>query len=430
MTLQRGIPMSAGTKPKLTILLGAGSTMQLYSKDRPGGMPSTIAVTERLDRLEYPRAPGEAVAIIGPNAASHLRVPRHIPIVPFIFRALRGAFANVDFEMALHAFEQLAPFVATAESLPTADQYRLPVISAFAELRRAYDILDNPLLLALARGAMIAEVHKAFSERSLPQQPLPLNNFVNALATEFQVAVFTLNYDDVVDRSRDDWLDGFSGRKEVSSQGAYWEAHGFNPKEFRCWRDATRPLLVHLHGSIRFGYLRKDVWPYKYLAKYSDPAEALRSIMPSLEDGRIVSTAPAPIISGLDKVAKLAHEPEPFGHYYQAFIDSLLGCDRLLVIGYGGRDAHVNAWIEEWQQMHGDGRRAVWISLLTIDEHRGAPSEVMELVWKLADGHCDSLVGSCDACDHSYDLGRLRLISSGFPVNNDTCAAAIKFLLG
>jgi len=162
--------------------------------------------------------------------------------------------------------------------------------------------------------------------------------------------------------------------------------------------------------------------------------------MPSLQDGRFVSTALAPIISGLDKITKLAHEPEPFGHYYQAFVDSLLACNRLLVIGYGGRDPHVNAWIEQWKRMHGDDRRAVWITLLTRDAALGAPTEEMNLIWPLGDGrHCDAPddpervlaeLLSADHRDRSYDFGRLRLISSGFPVDDDTRAAAIEFLRG
>jgi len=96
--------------------------------------------------------------------------------------------------------------------------------------------------------------------------------------------------------------------------------------------------------------------------KYSDPQAALESVEGTrvgdrYSAGQIVSASP--IISGLSKAAKLVHNPEPFGYYYRAFIDSVLACERLLVVGYGGRDDRINACLEQFCKQHVEKRRIV-----------------------------------------------------------------------
>ena len=43
---------------------------------------------------------------------------------------------------------------------------------------------------------------------------------------------------------------------------------------------------------------------------------------------------------GLDKSGSLAYNPRPFGHYFLAAVERSLPLNRLLVVGYGGRDPH------------------------------------------------------------------------------------------
>jgi hypothetical protein len=86
-----------------------------------------------------------------------------------------------------------------------------------------------------------------------------------ARSKEFRLAVFTLNYDDV-DRAPQTWFDGFTG--------ANGEAWSFDARAFDGWRDAEQPVLVHLHGSIRFGYARERPG----LAKYSGAESAFNTI--------------------------------------------------------------------------------------------------------------------------------------------------------
>jgi hypothetical protein len=291
--------------------------------------------------------------------------------------------------------------------------------------------INDPVLLFAARQAIVAEIHREITSTVVPPRPLPLHTFLRALATKFRIAVFTLNYDDVVDRTFPSWFDGFSGERQESAGGHFWEARGFDAKAFDGWRDATEPVLVHLHGSVRFGYLSAPPWR---LARFSDAAEAGKTIHRGIRpddysSGQIVSTAP--IISGLNKLGKLINNPVPFGYYYRAFVDAVLGCERLLVIGYGGRDDHLNTWLEQFAHKHGDAAKAVWIGRLTTD-HAMKPTDAMEILQTLAGGRYDRFCHIQDpqGAERLHECGPLRIVASGFPVSATIRKSVLGFLRG
>jgi hypothetical protein len=68
----------------------------------------------------------------------------------------------------------------------------------------------------------------------------------------------------------------------------------------------------------------------------------------------------SPIISGLRKTEKL--NLRPYGNYFHGFAQSLSLYSNLLVIGYGGKDIHVNFWLREFLEIHGVNARLVEIT--------------------------------------------------------------------
>jgi hypothetical protein len=335
----------------------------------------------------------------------------------------------VDFELVLHAFEQLEPFVGASEHRRMVDRYR-PVLPTFTELARRYDILNDSSLLGIARRAIINEIHqhvrnKVFMTR---YRPGPLQMLIDAFAKEFRLVVVTLNYDDLVDRAKVTWFDGFVGKEWNSRNGPVWKANSFDARAFDGWRDATDPILVHLHGSIRFGHEPEGFG----VAKYSDAQFAGNSIEGTIKSesyagGEIISAAP--IISGLNKVAKLSYNPEPFGYYYRAFVDALLNNPRLLIIGYGGRDEHVNTWLEQFAARHQNGARVVWINKMDEKSAFDPPPEndmlrILSANQFQADWHYQHAGQSERICD----CGPLRLIPSGFPIPVDIQLAMLDYL--
>jgi SIR2-like domain len=279
---------------------------------------------------------------------------------------------------------------------------------------------------------IISEIHNEIQDRSfqLPK-PLPLHKLIAELVQEFHVAIFTLNYDDIVDGAQSDWFDGFVGEKESYGCGPFWEAKSFDAPAFDLWRDSSEPVLVHLHGSVRFGPSRAGF----RLVKYTE-TEAARQAIKGISrgdrcsGGQIISLDP--IISGLNKAARLTLNPEPYGYYYRALIDSLLSNDRLLVIGYGSRDEHVNTWLEQFVAKHGEQRRICWIGKLEGKQVGDPTTPEKKMIGLLSDRKfVDSLHYAASKQPYGlFDCGNLRLCPSGFPLPEETPSNLISFLLG
>lgn len=418
-------------KPKLTVLLGAGSTLKsgIGPKSSVLGMPSTPELTNLIANLRFPMALRLATPfLIADNQKKTFRFSHPVAVLPMINHLLRGAFDYVDFETILHALEQLDPFVSGRNSARQTDRSHA-VLSAFAEVRWNIEFLCDREVINAARHEIIKRIYSEIIDRVLrygPQTPA-LHPFIQKLDGEFQISVFTLNYDDVVDNARSEWFDGFSKPEPDPTAGAFYTVRSFDLNAFLSWRCEFNPLLAHLHGSVRFGYL-----PGFGLAKFSKATEAAKSLEIIVNDsyvsGQIVSATP--IISGLSKVAKLSHTPEPFGYYYRAFINSMLENDHLLVVGYGGRDEHVNTWIDQFAKIHAGKRKVGWVSLLPAkDAFERNPDK--EMMFTLSGGKFEPTRHYHDEKRQAFHAcGFLGLVPSGFPMNANVEQELIDFLLG
>jgi len=425
--------MDKTAKPALMVLLGAGSTANLGVTPLdvpPIGMPSTQAITKRVATMTYPAVVRRGAPILfGPDINQPLQGNTIIPIVPMIYRALSAEFDYVDFELVLHAIEQLEVVIASSKEPRRVDRYRA-VLSAFLQLDRRFDLLKDTTLFSAVRTQIVTEIYRSMTDAPVDHFPSApaLHQFIANLKDEFRLRVFTLNYDDIVDGASKSWFDGFTHQVEQSQGGGVWQANAFDARAFMNWRDAAGPLLVHLHGSVRFGYLREGPGT----AKYSHSHAALESIentrvSENYSAGAIVSAWP--IISGLSKPAKLAHNPEPFGHYYKAFIDSALECERLLVVGYGGRDDHINVWLDQYANIHGNTRKVAWICKLpgTSVGHMTNEKQVIESL--AGQGGFREYLNYDDGNAQKFQqCGALGLVPSGFPVSAEIEAAIIRFL--
>jgi hypothetical protein len=294
-----------------------------------------------------------------------------------------------------------------------------------------WEILNDWSLLHATRESIISEIHREIQNRSfqLPQG-LPLHKLIVELEQEFRLAIFTLNYDDVVDGARNDWFDGFVGEKESSPVGALWEARSFDARAFDFWQDSNEPVLVHLHGSVRFGPSQNGF----HLVKYSDikaAGEAIQGISCSGKSSGGQDNSLEPIISGLNKAARLSLNPESYGYYYRALIDSLLSNERLLVIGYGAKDEHVNTWFREFCAKHGDQRHIGWVGMLE-GKMVGKQTPEKSMITLL----CDHKFKDClhystpEKPNALIECGLLRLGAAGFPLPEEAQQELISFLRG
>jgi hypothetical protein len=420
-------------KPKLTVLLAAGSTINLGIGPSSPGMPSTKELTAIIAGLKYPAAVRPGMPFVLTADQTHPSAfAQSIPILPRLTRALHDAFSYVDFETILHAIEELIPLLSGRNILHrTAEFY--PVLSAFVDIRRQFDFLSDRTVLNVVRQTIIKAIYDTILNRLIPDRfldgrSLALHRLVQTLETVFTISVFTLNYDDVVDGARSSWFDGFTKPQPGSLDGRVWTVNAFDAHSFINWRNAADPLLAHLHGSVRFGYLHTTFG----LGKYSDTRVARDSLEILVSDryssGQIVSAAP--IISGLSKVAKLTYNPEPFGYYYRAFIDCMLENERLLVIGYGARDEHFNTWLTQFTEIHGNNRKIGWICLLpgTLVGQRTPEKEMISAL--AGPGHFRDFKHYHEPSRSQtfHACGSVGLIPSGFPIQSDAERQLTDFL--
>jgi SIR2-like domain len=415
-------------KPRLIVLLGAGSTAQL-NPDTLHGMPSTDELTTLVSQMQFPKLIMCGTPFLHTEATNKsFAWNSAVPALQVLHRVLLNTFESVNFELILYAIDQLLPLTDMRAGAASWDRV-LPAIAAFVEMRRNSEILNDGSLLRATRDCIISKIHSEIQTRSfqLPLGDLPLHKLINALAAEFNLQIFTLNYDDIVDRARNDWFDGFLGETRSSTSG---ECKSFDVRAFESWRDLSEPILIHLHGSVRFGPL----WGCVDLVKYSEmraAGEALQGPIGGYTSVGGQEVGAVPLISGLNKAARLILNPVPFGYYYRALIDSLLSNERLLVIGYGARDEHVNTWLNQFKAKHGERSRVVWVGKLT-GKMVGTRTPEKDRITLLSDHQFkDSLHHSTHNEQHSLiECGRLHLWTAGFPFPDETASELISFLRG
>jgi hypothetical protein len=327
----------------LTVLLGAGAS-QSY------GIPGTRRLTELIADLDDPKAliPYAEFHSNGMDVAND---PTLVPAAHLIALALRGDYDNVNFELMLHAVESMQGYSAAATFDPKLKNIR-PVLGAFTEISSRWQYLSNfPLLTRLRRSMLeaivgiIATSQYGGGTSDAQSDRATFKRFFETLRSRFALRIFTLNYDTSVDECGS-WEDGY---RDGNSDGAE-----FSRTALLDAFEHPRHLLVHLHGSMLFGYKKRHVG----MVKYADWHEAIDSYSKSRKPKPDISGElfePAPIISGLRKSDKL--NSTPYGFYFHTFGDSILQCPRLLVIGYGFNDPHINYWLSQHRTRHADANR-------------------------------------------------------------------------
>lgn len=370
-------------KPRLTVIVGAGATTGAViahlrsQKDRSGNPLTEVAIKNQptystRDLTEkIRRANGLQARLFGTSydpgprnrpGATIDRVDSDIPVIPWLMRALEAHYQSPNFEHLLAAIEDLEMFAANTHNLSISEEHRTPLSAFFDPLPRHAFLMDRFLLREARRQVITTLMGYVPDARDIAanQYRAPFD----VLRGYFDLDIFTLNYDLLLDAaltSEDGSpFDGFT--RKISGHGA--AAHSFARTDFATMAQRMPCTLVHLHGCSQFGYIADPGKTVRYdeIVKYDNRKDAMDSFTGSLQaehtqNGNILSAGP--IISGVNKAAKITATMVPYGYYYQALGNAVSANPRLLIIGYGGSDAHVNSWIEQFQRIHGQARRAV-----------------------------------------------------------------------
>lgn len=173
----------------------------------------------------------------------------------------------------------------------------------------------------------------------------------------------TTNYDDSIETclDPDDWIDGYLPLDP-----------GLRRFDAVALHQSGKTRLLHLHGSIYFGYPRfcdpnrfmfED--HFEDLYRYDDPAAARKTWFGrSTHDAQSHDVAIAgPIITGLRKSDKTLCYP--YDQYQAAFRHATITSPRLLVAGYSFCDQHINHVIHRMTRLHKQDRRIVLVTFFS-----------------------------------------------------------------
>ena len=188
-------PSDQAARPRLLVLLGAGSTIH-------AGAPSTQEITDRVCAIQE-----EPIR----SVVEYLRNQR-----------TRGGFT---FETILASLEELDEF-SLRKRVPNAWQRVGGHLSAFAELlpdfAKSVGVLGSPQesVFMDARWKLAGGLSEFVNGKTANSSPARLKAFLDRLREEFDLTVVTLNYDDLIDRAGD-WYDGFEPASSSTEFGAF-----------------------------------------------------------------------------------------------------------------------------------------------------------------------------------------------------------------
>lgn len=338
---------AGAAKPKLTVLLGAGSSVSF-------GLPGTGDLTTRVfDALKQAEQTPLLSSTVGPDRTELLH------------EHLKSALGSaLNFEHVLHALEAIQSLDRTWRA-GTRHDYKIiegilaggpagPVTSCFDEHYKylAVNAVFTTVYESLVAASAKLTNHSAWNDWV---------TFVKQLTDTFDVTFATTNYDHVLEEAL-----AFTPEDEGFFQIRGETAWRFNP------RPGHRLRLLHLHGNIRFGHLTGDRDDYRWedswedLYWYQDHKEAFETWLKGSNgtSGAGQALHVGPIITGLHKPSKLL--VEPYRTYSEAFSSALFHNSRLLVVGYGFGDPHLNYVLRRMGKWHGQDRRIAYVGYQQI----------------------------------------------------------------
>jgi len=199
-------------------------------------------------------------------------------------------------------------------------------------------------------------------------------DFWEHLNAASQVKVVTINYDDTIKKALPELNTGFT--QEVDKGFFRFSPNGF----YGALRDEA--VIINLHGSIHFGYFptndgkTREPWDFYIEQKwedlyyFDDPEEAYstwqggrgrsQNKAQSGEETRI-----GPIITGLRKLDKL--NAMPYCFYLSSLFELIAKAPKVIIIGYGFADLHLNNWLTRIPHIHGRDRRVLIITKKPAD---------------------------------------------------------------
>lgn len=332
-------------KSRITVLLGAGSTIDI-------GGPSTAVITEQIRNLYIYRNGIEESAI------------KTIKEVANKLEQLYGV-GEFNFEDIYHVLDQIDSYGEYFSGRNTTLKQFKPALTAFVKPKENERIFDGGYSL-VAQKLMIKKIKELVAKYELQLNKNENQNYSwysrfweKLVATNF-CDITTLNYDRCIENIIE-YTDGFDRPVLGVSK--------FNPKILE---KTDKSRIMHLHGSINYGYPRDhdilEKYSYHELVKYQNYLDdritsAMRQPKKDQTNERVEI---GPLITGLNKTAKITSIPYSF--YNAELIKNIYKNDCLLIIGYSFGDYYINENLLKF--MHFNSPAAKLVIIDNLDQKR------------------------------------------------------------
>lgn len=384
------------TRRRLLLVVGAGASVEF-------GMPSVGDVRAIIDAVAQQRYPlrydpsTNLYRCIEDMVDRYWRqsIPPHLRRAPHFEDLLYTIFALAAAYPASADTSAIGALI-TATKLPEVNAFgRQPSLVGRDTLRDLGNASVDGLVEAFRERCRAAEVDKIaeFTE---------LQALCTALRSEFEVAIVTLNYDNIAYRAFPGVETGF-----VPATGLFEQGRILDRSDWAC--------MLHLHGSVHFdmtgiaGDMHGIRWQPDIQGPFHQNAGG-RSTRSYVEGADFPTSV---IVAGYGKTTQILRRP--FRTYYSELDRLVAGCDALLIAGYGFGDVHLNMAFESFR----DGRRRP----VAVIGH--APDDAMPF------GHVDLGERSpmSDALIRTFetDWKAMRSLGSALPDTVEALKAAQEF---
>lgn len=310
----------------ILLLTGAGASVEY-------GIPGTTDLTHRIEQR-----------LIGHGATTETGVADLYRAVVHCLKEYLPQPDQVTFEQVYQAVTDVYNVAAGARMSNDAPDESFPIVAATHRLRQALCRFGPPEAFELQRMYRRTILEVVLEDCRAGGDVSDLQAALARLSEASQLWSFTLNYDDVLDRSLDAAATGF---------GPGPEPRRFEPILLSLALRAGKSMHCHLHGCVRWGYASqgepytahclRDVYEYDAAQTASQHWEPVQSVLHHAQSGRCIPYAC--IVTGLSKTDELLEQP--YFAYHHAFHRAVEQCSTLICAGYGFGDLHVNAAIRE-----------------------------------------------------------------------------------
>ena len=224
------------------------------------------------------------------------------------------------------------------------------------------------------------------------------SRFLEALRSNFEVGIYTLNYDNIATRAWPSAFTGFDDRFDLTEDHPCFNVRLFDP--IAVLNRQEWDFIYHLHGSVHYNIKKHPKMKYRTeLIEWEDDLNAdfkdykLYYIEP---DSNSMGVPFSTHLAGGFKLEQLL--PEPYHTFYAALAKHAYEADAFLVIGYGFGDMHVNRALQnrlevpDWATKNHPGIGRPRPSIAIVDKsdqtvcHTGALQGREFKYWQLT--HC------------------------------------------